>query len=150
MRSQPQVCAVGCLYSGFGSNFLCFRLVQSGGWRCAQVLTGMDTPVGRVWRFTPADGNPHGHLMNVTTASGTAIRMRVVQGDGSIMQVKYPVSAPGRRLTPELHSFRQVDFLNATAIGSATGSTPAISTAGIWIKQPHGTPMPATWRCDVN
>jgi hypothetical protein len=95
-----------------------------GGWRCAYMLSGMATPVSRVWRFTPKD--PTSHL----TQDGTTVIL-TTKVDGS--------------------KAAHVVFAMATIIASATaGATQPVSAVGLWINQSLCAAMPENWQCGTN
>ena len=95
-----------------------------GGWLCDHMLTAMETPAARVWRFTPADGNPAAHAKQ----SGTNVTIALAQGP-------YPL----------------LTFAQATLVDRiVNGSTPPVSKAGLWVVQQLAAPMPEGWRCQIS
>ena len=96
-----------------------------GGWRCSYMLSGMTTPVARVWRFTAQDGKPASHL----TQDGTTVTLSAKQQDGSPAHVV---------------------FEKAVIVASATaGAAKPVSTVGLWINQSLAAAMPTGWQCTV-
>ena len=94
------------------------------GWLCDHMLTAMETPAARVWRFTPADGNPAAHAKQ----SGTNVTIALAQGP-------YPL----------------LTFAQATLVDRiVNGSTPPVSKAGLWVVQQLAAPMPEGWRCQIS
>jgi hypothetical protein len=81
-----------------------------GGWRCGHMLSGMATPVSRVWRFTPADGKPHAHV----SEGGGNVKLTTRHGDGSQVTIV---------------------FSEATLVVAPLPGTPSVSTVGVWINQ---------------
>ena len=97
-----------------------------GGWLCGHVLSGMETPVSRVWRFTPADGKPHAH---VKATSGGGVSVTTTHGDGSVATIV---------------------FEQAQVVVSPLPNVAAVSAAGVWINQSLAAAKPSNWQCAVN
>jgi len=81
----------------------------------------MNTPLRRVWRFTPRDGRPTAHLKQTSTGNVT---LTLSQGD-------YPT----------------VVFTEAHIVSKMSESAPPVSKVGLWIEQELTAPLPDGWRC---
>jgi hypothetical protein len=83
----------------------------------------METPVSRVWRFTPRDGNP----MKQLTQTGTSVTLALAQGD-----------VPA------------IIFVDAAIVRQVNGSLTPVSAVGMWINQSLNVPLPAGWKCELS
>ena len=94
-----------------------------GGWKCDHMLTAMETPVRRVWRFTPRDGRPMAHLKQT---SATTVTLNLGKGD-----------------------YHSVVFTEAQIVSKMNKNVPPVSTVGLWIEQALTAPLPNGWRCTI-
>jgi hypothetical protein len=94
-----------------------------GGWKCDHLLTAMDTPVSRMWRYTPRDGQPGSRL----TQTGPNVTLALAQG-----------------------GVEAVQFADATIVRQVNASVRAVSEAGLWINQSLGAPLPVGWKCELS
>ena len=95
-----------------------------GGWLCDHLLTAMETPVSRWWRFTPRDGNPARVLAQTGPSNVT---LTLAQGDVD-----------------------QVVFQGATLVRKVNTSVAPVSAVGLWINQSLAAPLPAGWKCELS
>jgi hypothetical protein len=95
-----------------------------GGWKCNHLLSAMETPEARVWRFTPSDGHPMSYVRQV----GSNVTVSLMQGATTTLTFE------GSTLVTRM--------VNA--------STPPVSHAGIWISQKLSAPMPEGWHCQLS
>jgi hypothetical protein len=94
-----------------------------GGWLCDHLLTAMETPLSRVWRFTPRNGDP----MKQLAQTGPNVTLTLAQGD-----------------------VRAVVFTDATIVRQVNASVPPVSAVGMWINQSLAAPLPAGWKCELS
>lgn len=101
-----------------------------GGWRCAYMLSGMTTPVSRVWRFTAKDGKPASHL----TQDATTVTLAAKQQDGSMAHVVFDMAT----------------IIASATTGGGANHPPPVSAVGLWINQSLAAAMPANWQCAID
>lgn len=91
-----------------------------GGWLCDHLLTAMETPLARMWRYTPKDGLP----TRLLKQTGPNVTLTLEQGD-----------------------LRQVVFADAQVVAKVNASVAPVSKVGAWISQSLSAPLPDGWRC---
>ena len=94
-----------------------------GGWLCDHVLTAMETPRARVWRFTARDGDP----ARVLAQTGPNVTLTLAQGD-----------------------FARVVFADAKLVRKVNPSVAPVSAVGLWINQSLAAPLPEGWKCQLS
>ena len=104
----------------------------------------METPVSRVWRFTPRDGRPANHL----TQTGPNATLTLARGDYPevVFEDARVVAVPGA----------MVEAVDATVVkagvgaGAGVGGAQPVSSTGLWVVQALTAPLPDGWRCTAN
>ena len=94
-----------------------------GGWLCDHLLTAMETPLSRVWRYTPRDGSP----ARLLAQTGPNVTLTLDQGDA-----------------------QAVVFESATIVRQVDASVAPVSAVGLWINQSLHAPLPAGWKCELS
>ena len=99
------------------------REATPGGWLCDHLLTAMETPVSRMWRFTPRDGTPHKWVQQ----DGETVKLALAQGDRT-----------------------EVLFMNASIVYRVDPNVSPVSRVGLWVNQSLHAPLPDGWKCELS